>query len=892
MPSSHLPASYPLTSLQTCIAFEVVVSTDRQALAQSLAVVRQAPDKFVAVLVCAEAERADWQRWGAESWPGLQVLGHTPATTSTLLRRIVDAGGGDCLAWLPVGMLRSPITGLTALQQGAAAAMWLPPSRVPESTAQAHAVGRSGWVARFSTLDLDSDWGEPATWVLPRFAAAGTVSGTAGQLAENAPRWGAVAVCDGVRAPDRDVAQAPAISARSRVLVAIPHYRGETWLAECLSSVLAQTRPPEAIAVLHDGPEAPPEHIVAQFPGVSLYRSAEQVGPYALVQSLIDQTDFDAVMFQDADDWSARERLALLLAEAERTGAALVGCQEIRVDEINGKCHAVCYPLDVTGAATKGIGHALLHPTSLLSTRLLKRLGGFATGLRFGADSEFFLRAAFVATIANVPEAAYFRRIRQASLTTAADTGDNSPARKSLIKAIWEKAVINSELRAQGQILDLKPMSLREQVALSHISGPALLGEAVMPASSLLFAEPPTKGIKFVSYLEPSGYGLAGIAYVRGLLNAGVPVHWQPLRRAGAEMLPWQRQQEDAPAWLQTVASDASLADLPALLAATAVPVRHDTVVIQSEPEFMGKFLEAGRRNVGYTTWETDRLPAHWSPLLNQLQRIVVPCRFNAEVFAASGVTVPIRVVPHIRRHQWNSFTPAELQEVRRRLQLPAENFIFYSIADWWGGRKNIEGLLRAYAAAFSSADAVSLVLKTSEFASAGGPHFARLPSQQLVLSLLEKIAKDLRRPLPHIALLANDRLSGRDIDGLHELGDAYVSLTRGEGWGLEAFDAATRGTPVLMTAWGGQTEFLGEQWAGAIPYRLVAADVWPPEKPYFYSSQRWANADETAAATLMRQMVSNPAYFRAETVAQAERIVNRYDEGRVSQELLAALSN
>lgn len=892
MPSNSLSASFPHARLRTCIAIEVVPCTDRQSLAQTLAAVQQASHEFVAVLVCAEAERAGWQRWVTKRWPDLVVLGYTTSTTLTLLQRIVDAGRADCLAWQPAGMPISSVTGLAALRQGATAAMWLAPSRVPESTAQAQVIGRSGWVARFSTLDLDCDWGEPATWVLPRFAAVDSVSATAGRLTGGGHCWGAVAVCDGVRAPDRDLAQAPAISARSRVLVVIPHYRGEAWLAECLSSVLAQTRPPEAIVVLHDGPEAPPEHIVAQFPGVSLYRSAEQVGPYALVQSMIDQTDFDAVMFQDADDWSARERLALLLAEAERAGAELVGCQEIRVDEINGKCNAVCYPLDVTGAATKGIGHALLHPTSLLSTRLLKRLGGFATGLRFGADSEFFLRAAFVATIANVPEAAYFRRIRPASLTTAADTGDDSPARKSLIKAIWEKAVINSELRVQGQTPDLKPMNRRKQVALSHISGPALLGEAVKAGASLLFAAPRAEAIKFVSYLEPSGYGLAGIAYVRGLVNAGVPVHWQPLRRAGAEMVPWQRQQEDAPAWLQTVASDASLVDLPALLAATAAPVRHDTVVIQTVPEFMGKFLEAGRRNVGYTTWETDRLPSHWSPLLNQLQRIVVPCRFNAEVFAAGGVTVPIRVVPHIRRHQWNPFTPLELQKLRQQLQVPAGNFVFYSIADWWGGRKNIEGLLRAYAAAFSGSDAVSLVLKTSEFASAGGPHFPRLPTQQLVQLLLEQLAKNLRRPLPHIALVANNRLSGRDIDGLHELGDAYVSLTRGEGWGLGAFDAATRGTPVLMTAWGGQTEFLGEQWAGAIPYRLGPADVWPPEKPSFYSSQRWANADETAAATLMRQMVSNPACFRAETVAQAEWIANRYDEGKVSRELLAALSD
>lgn len=833
------------------------------------------------MLVCAEAERAGWQSWTAECWPDLPVLGYASATTSALLRRIVTTGGADCLAWLPANMPLSVLTGLSALRQGAAMALWLPLSTVPENSAQTHPLDRCGWIARCSALDLESDWGAPAGWRLPRPS-----------VSQPQASWAAMPVCQGLPAPDRPAGQPPAISLRSRVLVVVPHFRAEQWLAECLRSLLAQSRPPEAIAVLHDGPEAPPEQIVAQFPGVSLYRSTEQVGPYALVQSLIDQTDFDAVMFQDADDWSAYNRLALLLAEAERTGAELVGSQEVRVDEIKGRCYAVCYPLDVTGAVREEIGHALLHPTSLVSTGLLKRLGGFATGLRFGADSEFFRRAAFVATIANIPEGAYFRRKRPESLTTAATTGIDSPLRKKLLSAIRARAVSNRELLALDLLPDLQPLSCREQIALSHVSGPALLGETVSPVAPLLLTESPVETIKFVSYLEPSGYGLAGIAYVRGLVNAGVPVHWQPLRRAGAEMLPWQRQREDAPAWLQTVGSDASLADLPALLAATAAPLRHDTVVIQTVPEFMGKFLEAGRRNVGYTTWETDRLPSHWSPLLNQLHRVVVPCRLNAAVFAAGGVRSPIRVVPHIRRHQWNCFAPQELQQVRESLQIAPGNFVFYSIADWWGGRKNIEGLLRAYVSAFTATDKVSLVLKTSAVASAGGPHFQRLPSQQRVRTLLEKMAQDLGRALPQVCLLDNDHLSGRAIDGLHELGDAYVSLTRGEGWGLGAFDAATRGTPVLMTAWGGQTEFLGEQWAGAIPYCLGAADVWPPDKPSFYSSQRWANADEAAAAALMRRVVADPAPFRAEAAALAEQIANRYAEGRVSRELLAALNN
>lgn len=397
--------------------------------------------------------------------------------------------------------------------------------------------------------------------------------------------------------------------------------------------------------------------------------------------------------------------------------------------------------------------------------------------------------------------------------------------------------------------------------------------------------------IRFISHLEASGYGLAGIAYVRGLVNAGVPVQWVPLLREGRTVRPWRHGSDPLPPAVDgSRGRDAALADIHALLAATVAPVAHDTVVIHAVPEYLSQFLEPGRRNVAYTTWETDRLPSHWLPLLRQMQAILVPCRFNAEVFVRSGVTAPVHVVPHIRRHEWNPFTPEEVAARRQALQIPADHFVFYSIADWWGGRKNIEGMLAAYTRAFSRDDPVSLVLKTSEVASAGRPLFERVPALERMQQLLAAFAAGKGAPLPHIALIASNQVMGRDIDLLHETGDAYVSLSRGEGWGLGAFDAASRGTPVLMPNWGGVTDFLGDDWLGAIPYRLTAADVWPIDEPSFHSSQRWADADIPAAAALMQRAVAEPAAFRAAAAAQAESIANRFAEGVVTRRLLSGL--
>src|SRR4030095_2862969 len=50
------------------------------------------------------------------------------------------------------------------------------------------------------------------------------------------------------------------------------------------------------------------------------------------------------------------------------------------------------------------------------------------------------------------------------------------------------------------------------------------------------------------------------------------------------------------------------------------------------------------------------------------------------------------------------------------------------------------------------------------------------------------------------------------EIDALHERGNCYVSLHRGEGWCYPLFEAAARGTPIIATEYSGPTEYLSPQ--------------------------------------------------------------------------------
>jgi len=393
-------------------------------------------------------------------------------------------------------------------------------------------------------------------------------------------------------------------------------------------------------------------------------------------------------------------------------------------------------------------------------------------------------------------------------------------------------------------------------------------------------------GLRYCSFVEPSGYGLAAIAYVRALVNAGVPIHWVPIVHDGDGVRPLGP--GDALPLALRSTGDASLADLPALLAATSAPIFCDTIVAHTVPEHWPALFEPGKRNVGCTVWETDRIPAHWRTLLDRADRILVPCAMNRAVFEAGGVRVPIHVVPHVRRHAWNAFTPAERAAARGRFGLDGARFVFATI-NAWEPRKALPALLEAFVRAFRDEDRVALVLKTGPVGVGPPPFYDHEPTLPMAQRVVDAVTDELDRDAPPICVLPFD-LDGRGIDLVHELSDAWVTLSHGEGWGLGMFDAAARGTPVIAPCFGGHLDFLGADWPGAVPVRMTGVPVWPPSRPSYWPSQRWAAPDPHAAIAAMRALVDDPAPARRAASAIAERIANRYAEPVVAREFLAAI--
>jgi glycosyltransferase involved in cell wall biosynthesis len=395
-------------------------------------------------------------------------------------------------------------------------------------------------------------------------------------------------------------------------------------------------------------------------------------------------------------------------------------------------------------------------------------------------------------------------------------------------------------------------------------------------------------GIKYVSLWGNVGYYVAARRYMLGLINAGIPVTWTPMV--------WEWRNPHHVPYRGDAPGD------PDLDAFCNKEIDYSTVILHVVPELFPMWIkqEKGKRIIGYVTWETDILPSHWAPLLNQVDVLLVPCRWNAEVFVRGGVTVPIHVIPHIVRGRAESVTD-------RASFLAKDPFVFYLI-ETWTARKAVWKTIRCYLETFTAEDGTLLVVKTSG-ATHCGTKLARFEKLTNLYSMVRAKLKipprlRLRRSPDRFATgmigkyvnpaslrFITDELTEVQLTDLHRSGDCYVSLCRGEGWGLGAFDAAAFGKPVIITGYGGHLDYLPADLSYLVDYTMapVRDDSFPKNR---YRGHNWAEADVNHASRLMRHVYENrsESWERGEVLRR--HISTRFNERKVTENLLEVLGN
>jgi glycosyltransferase involved in cell wall biosynthesis len=351
-------------------------------------------------------------------------------------------------------------------------------------------------------------------------------------------------------------------------------------------------------------------------------------------------------------------------------------------------------------------------------------------------------------------------------------------------------------------------------------------------------------GIKYISYLDNTGYAIAAQMLLSALCGAGLNLTWVPLTKVNSRY---------APVNTECIESGNKLLD-----ELYRKDIEYDIVIIHAVPVDYGVFLNEekslDKKVYGHTVWETDKLPKSWVSILNQLDGVIVPSGWNLQTFIKSGVTVPVVTLPHLS--QYEGQLPLTRSNFLQGID-PA-TFVFYTIAEW-SERKIIHEQIRTYMRTFQKTDNVCLIVKTSKtnFTSLRrSRHSWFRKRHQPLMPLIKQLYRKYRNSAG--LLFITDSLSENEMKQLHARGNCYLSLCRSEGWGLGAYEAAWFGKPVIMTAFGGQLEFLPAEFSYLVGYKLVS--IVPKEGWLEYEAdQQWAEPDQVQASGLMKEVFAHP---------------------------------
>ncbi len=267
-----------------------------------------------------------------------------------------------------------------------------------------------------------------------------------------------------------------------------------------------------------------------------------------------------------------------------------------------------------------------------------------------------------------------------------------------------------------------------------------------------------------------------------------------------------------------------------------------------------------GRFRAGLAFGEWDRVPARWAEAARALDLLLVPDEFQADAFRASGVRVPIEVLPlGVDRDYCHPDVPAPRDEDSR--------FVFVaSVSD--AARDAPELLVSTFRRTFRGDEPVELLLYVDP--AAGVDANAALESARTGEGARVRVITSWTYPdYQRAQLLA--------------AGDAYVSVRRGAGWDSHAAEALACGKPLIATAFGSQAALVRTYGHPVEVARLVD----DPSHP----GCRWAEPDAESLAAQLRDVFARRNALSVGAAGRAAAFASRHDLDATADRLVTLLA-
>ena len=206
--------------------------------------------------------------------------------------------------------------------------------------------------------------------------------------------------------------------------------------------------------------------------------------------------------------------------------------------------------------------------------------------------------------------------------------------------------------------------------------------------------------------------------------------------------------------------------------------------------------------------WETNKVPDSWIKSYNSLpniSKLICACSWNASVFSKE-TKKDYSVIPYSIENN------ADYDEsfYQKLMKIKNNRFSFCNVSQW-NDRKGMEEMIRSFYCEFWNDDVV-IFLKTYISESQAG-----VKSRDILLNKISNIKKSINHYGKSIdfkcnVVLIDNILNKRQINSIYKVSDAYVTCTKGEGFGLPIAEFLTlNNKPVVVPDKGGHLDFCAD---------------------------------------------------------------------------------
>lgn len=338
--------------------------------------------------------------------------------------------------------------------------------------------------------------------------------------------------------------------------------------------------------------------------------------------------------------------------------------------------------------------------------------------------------------------------------------------------------------------------------------------------------------------LSKSGYGVHSRQVFRYFLE-------KPNLEIFTEVLPWG---------ITPWNIDDSDPIIGAILKRSAVPDKKFDISVQIQ---LPNEWDASRANynIGVTAGvETDKCNPEWTQVhVGKMDKVIVPSNHARDTLVSNSQSAKNKTSV-VRECYYDEIVadPIDLD-----LDLKT-SFNFLTVGVMTGAsaatdRKNLFFLIKWFCENFKDKPDVGLIIKTNR-----GRETAidRHATKKVLKQVLDEISW---KGSPKIYQL-HGSMSRREMNGLYKHPDvkAFISLTRGEGFGLPHLEAAASGLPIIATNWSAHKEFLDlGKWI-KVDYSLEKVDQSRIDDNIFMPGAKWAFPSESNFKKLATKFYEN----------------------------------